>query len=232
MQSIAAGLPKPGDVIHVDYRPKAAASPASHVDQDDSQPPTAASAPKPIKLLQWNIERGYQLKRIIQQLREIDADVISLQEVDIGCERSGSQDIGGLIAAALGLNYLFICEFEELRSELRDERSQGGGVHGNAILTKFDISSWSVIEHSHHPIQWDLDPDDQWHPLAAKEPRRGRRLTLAADINTPQGLLQVYCCHLEVRAHAHALLREQEEEEMGLSVSSQYHAMLFQAQFL
>eukprot|EP00878_Enallax_costatus_P042842 GHUV01050338.1.p1 GENE.GHUV01050338.1~~GHUV01050338.1.p1 ORF type:complete len:229 (+),score=28.94 GHUV01050338.1:462-1148(+) len=147
MQSIAAGLPKPGDVIHVDYRPKAAASPASHVDQDDSQPPTAASAPKPIKLLQWNIERGYQLKRIIQQLREIDADVISLQEVDIGCERSGSQDIGGLIAAALGLNYLFICEFEELRSELRDERSQGGGVHGNAILTKFDISSWSVIEH-------------------------------------------------------------------------------------
>lgn len=45
---------------------------------------------------QWNIERGFQLEAIIEQLREADADIIALQEVDVGCERSGSEDTGRL----------------------------------------------------------------------------------------------------------------------------------------
>lgn len=57
-------------------------------------------------------------------------------QVDCGCERSRGEDTGAAIAQALGLNYLFVCEFHELHSPLRDGRSQGGGVHGNAILTK------------------------------------------------------------------------------------------------
>ena len=32
--------------------------------------------------------------------------------------------------------YVFLCEFEELWSPLRDADAQGGGVHGNAILSK------------------------------------------------------------------------------------------------
>lgn len=87
---------------------------------------------------------------------------------------------GLAIAEALQLNYIFLCEFEELESPLRDTRSQvrswlrtcscmrnqttachvtlsattaahgalqGGGIHGNAILTKFDITQWAVVEH-------------------------------------------------------------------------------------
>jgi hypothetical protein len=64
---------------------------------------------------------------------------------------------------------------------------------------RFDFGSWDVIEHSHSPVDWNLPPEQQQHPLAAKEPRRGRRLSLAADVLTPQGPLRVYCCHLEVR---------------------------------
>lgn len=60
----------------------------------------------------------------------------SAYQVDWGCERSHGADIGVAIAMALGLNYLFLCEFEELHSPLRDPRAQGGGVHGNAILSK------------------------------------------------------------------------------------------------
>lgn len=45
------------------------------------------------------------------------------------------------------MNYVFLSEFEELRSPVRDARSQGGGVHGNAILTKYDISDVTVIPH-------------------------------------------------------------------------------------
>lgn len=47
-------------------------------------------------MLQWNIERGYKLSSIVEELKQIDADVIALQEVDIGCERSGSIDTGML----------------------------------------------------------------------------------------------------------------------------------------
>ena len=45
------------------------------------------------------------------------------------------------------MNYVFLCEFEELRSPLRDTSSQGGGVHGNAILSRFDMSDARVIQH-------------------------------------------------------------------------------------
>jgi endonuclease/exonuclease/phosphatase family metal-dependent hydrolase len=147
-------------------------------------------------MVQWNIERGYELDKVIAHLAEVDADIVSLQEVDIGCERSAKLDTGALIAHALGYNYLFICEFEELLSPLRDPRSQGGGVHGNAILTKYDFVGWKVVEHSRHPVDW----NNPSHPLALKEPRRGRRLTLAADIRTPMGDLRLYNCHLEVRS--------------------------------
>ena len=47
-----------------------------------------------LRNLQWNIERGYKLEEILRELREIDADVIALQEVDIGCERSSGVDTG------------------------------------------------------------------------------------------------------------------------------------------
>ncbi len=44
---------------------------------------------------QWNIERGYKLPEIIAELTSINADIIAIQEVDIGCERSGNADTGG-----------------------------------------------------------------------------------------------------------------------------------------
>lgn len=46
-----------------------------------------------------------------------------------------------------------------------------------------------------HPVDW----ENPTHPLAKREPRKGRRLSLAATIQTPQGPLLCYSCHLEVR---------------------------------
>eukprot|EP00983_Pelagomonas_calceolata_P003600 117180-Pelagomonas_calceolata.AAC.4 len=44
---------------------------------------------QPIKLVQWNIERGYKLKEVIEELKAIDGDVLSLQEVCVS--RPGAQ---------------------------------------------------------------------------------------------------------------------------------------------
>lgn len=62
---------------------------------------TAARCP-----VQWNIERGYQLAGIIEELRRIDADILSLQEVDVGCDRSGGVDTGATPAPGLGFAHV------------------------------------------------------------------------------------------------------------------------------
>lgn len=80
-------LTPPGELFRVDYRRGQGLGSASRADEQ-------SNAPKTVKLLQWNIERGYQLPGIIEELRKIDADVISLQEVDVGCERSDGLDTG------------------------------------------------------------------------------------------------------------------------------------------
>ncbi|KAG2427188.1 hypothetical protein HXX76_010907 [Chlamydomonas incerta] len=177
-------LPKPAEVVQYDFRPPASERPAHPAD-------------KPIKLVQWNIERGYKLAAVIEELRRLDGDVVALQEIDIHCERSGWADTGREIAAALGLAYAFVCEFEEIWSPLRKADTQGGGVHGNAILSKFDIVNARAVEHTTHPVNWDLPPAQQPHKLAAQEPRTGRRLTAAATVLTPAGPLLVYSAHLE-----------------------------------
>jgi hypothetical protein len=119
-------LTPPGDIFRADYRP----SPPQHA----SDPP----CPPVVRMVQFNIERGYKLDAIIPALREIDADILSLQEVDVGCDRSGGVDTGTAIAEALRLNYAFLSEFEELRSPVRDARSQGGKRIAHVA------SSWSL----------------------------------------------------------------------------------------
>lgn len=66
-------LPGPASIVTYDFRPR------------DRQAPDST---RPIKLLQWNIERGYKLDAVIEELKALDADVLALQEIDIHCERS------------------------------------------------------------------------------------------------------------------------------------------------
>jgi hypothetical protein len=63
-------LPRPGAFVIHDFRSpelrkRVAARPAS----------------QPVRLVQWNIERGYKLAEVIKELQELDADVLALQEV-------------------------------------------------------------------------------------------------------------------------------------------------------
>jgi endonuclease/exonuclease/phosphatase family metal-dependent hydrolase len=43
---------------------------------------------------QWNIERGYKVDKIIQELLRLKPDIIALQEIDVGNDRSGGRDTG------------------------------------------------------------------------------------------------------------------------------------------
>jgi len=178
----------PGETVHLDYRVV--------------PPPDSISQ---LRVATWNIERGYQLPKVIAELRQLDADLICLQEIDVGCERSGFKDVGLQIASELQMNYFFVCEFEELHSPLRKPQDQGGGIHGNAILSRLDFQTTCTIPHREQPVDWNTEGD------AFKEPRRGARVTPAVTISTAAGPLRVYGPHLELFCGATARMRQMQE---------------------
>ena len=78
----------------------------------------------PLKVVQWNIERAYKIDEIILLLSSINADIVCLQELDIGCARSNYVNSFNAIGQALKMNGAFVTEFEELYSTLRSRRTQ------------------------------------------------------------------------------------------------------------
>jgi hypothetical protein len=67
-----------------------------------------------IRVVDWNIDRGLQLALIIDFLREANADIVILQEVDINARRTQRLNIAQEIARKLRLHYVFAREFVEL----------------------------------------------------------------------------------------------------------------------
>ena len=86
-------LPEPGEVLIHDFRPQ-----GTRFAQDPS---------RTLRVFQWNIERGYELPQIIDQLKAVDPDIIALQEVDIECDRTACKDVGMEIAKALKMKHAF-----------------------------------------------------------------------------------------------------------------------------
>ncbi|KAG0240105.1 hypothetical protein BGW41_007198 [Actinomortierella wolfii] len=208
-------LPRPGELLIYDYRPQKSSSPSSatwsagtvdlilgeelvathqhHHEKTNASQSTSRGNAQKIRCLQWNIERNYKPKEILETLKAIDADVLCIQEIDIGCHRSGyDRDHFQEICETLQLVGGFVPEFWELEHSCRKDRDQGGGVHGNAILSKWPITGFRVLDHVHHAYEW----EENGHKL--NEPRLGRRFTIVAQIETPSGPMLAYCAHLEV----------------------------------
>lgn len=124
-----------------------------------------------------------------------DFDVMAIQEFDINCARSNYRNSPQELARALKMRCIFLCEFQEIYSEkLRNKWTQGGGVHGNGILTWWDVERVEVIDHV-EIFNWERDGDK------LNEPRKGSRRSLACFLRHPQDpsrKMIVYSVHLEV----------------------------------
>ncbi|CAG8719981.1 5745_t:CDS:2, partial [Racocetra fulgida] len=139
-------LPEPGEVITYDFR--------KIDDFSQNQKPEIIDSTATFKCLQWNVERNYCSSQILSTLKELDPDIAFIQEIDIYCKRSENKNHFKEIASRLGWKGGFVCEFIELESEIRKDRDQGGGVHGNAIFTNHEIT-FRVLDHKHHPLDWE-----------------------------------------------------------------------------
>jgi endonuclease/exonuclease/phosphatase family metal-dependent hydrolase len=116
---------------------------------------------KQAALEQGTLDASKQAK-IEQQLRTLrHADIIVLNEVDLGMKRTDYRDVTRDLAHSLGMNYAFGVEFvevdrlddlglekiqledpaltQQIREELKPDPARYLGLHGNAILSRYPI---------------------------------------------------------------------------------------------
>jgi endonuclease/exonuclease/phosphatase family metal-dependent hydrolase len=151
------------------------------------------SAPKSLKIVDWNIERGQQLQGVTDFLGGLNADILILQEVDLNARRTHHLNIAEAIARKLEMNYVFGREFQELVQGSKDSPA----YHGQATLSKWPISKPRLIRFSRQSHFW----QPRWF-LPNIEPfqeRLGGRVALVAQINIAGNKFVTYNLHLESR---------------------------------
>ena len=96
----------------------------------------AAQTPVTLRVMSYNIHHGegldgkLDLERIAKVITDAHADVVGLQEVDRGVQRTQRRDLAAELAKLTGLTAHFENNFH-----------YQGGEYGNAILTRFPIKS-------------------------------------------------------------------------------------------
>ena len=148
-----------------------------------------------IRVVDWNIDRGLQLRSIIDFLGDTKADVFILQEVDINARRTHRLNIAQEIARRLRMNYVFGREFVELM--------QGSNAspawHGQATLSRWRITNPRIIHFQQQSSFW----KPRWFVPKVQpfQERLGGRIALVSEINMPGDVSVVsYNLHLESRA--------------------------------
>ena len=95
---------------------------------------SAAGQPVSFRIMSYNIHHGegldgkLDLARIAAVIKEARADVVALQEVDRGVERTQKRDLPAELAALTGMAVRF-----------EKNIAHQGGEYGNAVLSRFPI---------------------------------------------------------------------------------------------
>src|SRR5690348_14820842 len=136
----------------------ASLSAASEPNPDDKAfvtPFTGSFASKPpaegdLKLVSWNIDRGYGFDRVLTTLGEKQPDLSLLQEVDLHDRRTKGRDIARDLAEKLGDNYAFGAEFQELSQSVNDQPA----YHGQATLSRWPILKSRIMRFERQSSWW------------------------------------------------------------------------------
>jgi endonuclease/exonuclease/phosphatase family metal-dependent hydrolase len=163
------------------------------------QQPCSTATPhlsKFIRAVQWNIERGKHIDAIVDLFNNDPvlsfADIIALNEVDLGMNRTCNRNIAFELGSLLGMHVLFAPEYIELTKGVGEESKLAGdnreALHGNAILSRYPIKSTRLLR-----------LPSCFNTYQFREKRYGDRIALIAEIEQGERSLLVVSTHLEVR---------------------------------
>lgn len=208
-----------------------------------------------LRIAHWNIKRGFNIAEIKEILinqntyekkyisnvksryrknfkEELNtfatADIVCLNEVDIGMPRTKYKNIISELGDSLNWNYAYATEFIEvgpLFQKKQVDKALYKGLHGNAIISKFPIISAQVIRLPNEYDWYRTEAIKRQSPLEHirhfgamaifsekieyKEVRHGSRNALIADIKLPGGqIVTVVSTHLEDRAYPDKRLKQ------------------------
>lgn len=157
----------------------------------------------PIKAVQWNIEHGNWYARIEEALLRhpamSGADLVFLDEIDLGMARAGNRDVTAELSRALHLHGVWTPLFVETTIGRDDDAATAvsdrneEGLFGIAVLSRWPIGAVRRVDlPSPEMIQYDY------------ERMYGRHVALIVEVLRPGAPFVAVPTHLEVfRTRAH-----------------------------
>jgi endonuclease/exonuclease/phosphatase family metal-dependent hydrolase len=196
-------------------------------------PPPPPATTNPVLAVHWNVEHGNRYERIERALLERpelqDADLVLLNEVDLGMARSGNRDVTADLARALGRHGVFAPLFLETTPGRDDDpflaagRENRESLFGIAILSRWPIGDVRLVElPSPERTQFEI------------ERMVGRHVGLVTVIERPGAPFVAVSAHLEVhRTRAHraaqmsALMAALRAEERPVILAGDFNTHTF-----
>ena len=159
--------------------------------------PAPPADPSRVRVVQWNIEHGNWYEQVERALVSdhvlARADLVTLDEIDLGCARAGNRDVARDLGERLGLHTAWAPLFLETTVGRDDDprmaagRENEEGLFGIAVLSRWPIGATRVVElPSPRELQFDL------------ERMVGRHAALVAEIQRPGAPFLAVAAHLEV----------------------------------
>jgi endonuclease/exonuclease/phosphatase family metal-dependent hydrolase len=149
-----------------------------------------------LRIVQWNIEKGKRFDSILDLLQNNEtlrwADVVILNEADLGMNRSQNRHVARDLADSLEMHMAFAPCFVELTKGTGEELDLDGqnreSLQGNAVLSRYPIREAQVI-----PLPATFEPYE------FSEKRFGWRNCLWAGVQLAHKVLWIGSVHLELR---------------------------------
>jgi len=157
-----------------------------------------------VRLATFNILHGRSLvddrvdvDRFAGAVRDLDADVLALQEVDRDQPRSHRADLTAVAAEAAGaVEHRFVATLvgePGVWTAPTGEHQPGRAAYGIAVVSRYPVTGWRTVllpaPRTRVPVRF---PGSRLPTLVRDEPRAA----LVARVEAPGGLLTVACTHL------------------------------------
>ena len=138
------------------------------------------------------------LDRLGDAIRELDADIVALQEVDLDQPRSGKADLTAVAAEAMrAVSHRFVAAIAGTPGATwmaaTGREQPGTAAYGIALLSRFPAETWQVVRLPRIPVRFPMYlPGPNRVKVVNEEPRAA----MVGTFHTPLGPLTVANTHL------------------------------------